>query len=219
MKRSILAILSIVLFSCSKDVEQEDRDTEVKKAKITEVLVSNGINSKNVKFSDSITKENALVFNSIEEFEVFLKKRNRENKKERVLNNAYYNYEPHNGIDEDSYDKNSVGESFSISHEYNDGLYLIFNVSGNYEYEKENNRVLKSNVVSYMTGFMLGLSYEHIFGNVDGSDGNFYFSGEGVIKCVLFVEDIGTVYSEKIGFSGNTKVDGMTPISFNTIRD
>lgn len=155
-----LFLASVV--SCNKETEHKNiENIETEKQKITKILVSEGVNSKNIKFSDALPKKNALVFNSIEEFQNFLKKqKDISNKKLRSKN--FFDDSDFN-VNDDEQNQNEKTISFHLQEELYGFMNATLNVSGYCTYETERMRIVKDVVNSYLTGFTFGIDYEHIW--------------------------------------------------------
>ncbi|MDO5608535.1 MAG: hypothetical protein Q4G08_08790 [Capnocytophaga sp.] len=66
--------LSLGMISCGEDLlEAENVSEDIKKKEILDVFLSNGISDENVIFDATLNKDEALVFETVEEFSTFLK--------------------------------------------------------------------------------------------------------------------------------------------------
>lgn len=59
-----------------------------------------------------------------------------------------------------------------------------------------------SNLNSWISGFVLGVSYNHIGGSINTSNKTISYGVNGVLNYNIFVEGLGTVFSENVSYSG-----------------
>lgn len=76
-------------------------------------------------------------------------------------------------------------------------MFLNLNVTFNY------NGTEISDINSNMSGFTLGLSYEHTSSNTSVSGNTVNFNVQGVMSYNLFVNGIGTVFQQNVNLTGN----------------
>ncbi|MGC6525479.1 MAG: hypothetical protein ACON30_04290 [Flavobacteriaceae bacterium] len=79
----------------------------------------------------------------------------------------------------------------------NMSMFLNLNVTFNY------NGTEISDINSNMSGFTLGLSYEHTSSNTSVSGNTVNFNVQGVMSYNLFVNGIGTVFQQNVTLTGN----------------
>lgn len=78
---------------------------------------------------------------------------------------------------------------------------LYLNVGFNYT--SNDNGTSANNFNSHMSGFTLGLSYDHISSTYSVSDNTVNFTVDGVINYNIFVEGIGTIYRQNVRLQGS----------------
>lgn len=190
----IILFLTIISYSCSDEnlVLQEEKLT---KEKIIEHLKKRNNNysfhdESTIFLSKTKTKfPEPIYFDNIEEMDSFL------NKMETVTNEAYskaYIMEspdyPGGGGDNEGYFTKQV---------YIGGFGVYMNVGFNFSGCSGNS------LNSWISGFTLGVSWHHQGGalSTDNQNNRIYFTVSGVMNYNIFVEGIGTVFSQNSTFS------------------
>lgn len=197
-KISLVAFIGVLFFSCSK--EKNLIDVELEKGKIKEFLLSNDLGTGSVKFTDSLSKDNAMVFNSLEEFKNFVESAKNTSKivSNRPVLSSYRS------------NRHIPTKFFSCAKEIRGTLGLLSLSTSGY-YKKISAMVIEdAHLISSIVGVTLGLSYEHTRGNMFYSRNELRFEGAGLINYNLIISDIGTVYTESIEFSGVINEDFET---------
>lgn len=204
MQKIVLLLTSFIfLTSCNKDEELKKEPELLKREQIMDILISNGIEKKDISFIDFKETDNVLTFKTIEDFKTFITKKkiistDRKNDfttKDKIYKKVY-----------SYYDYNARWYDMSCSGEIH--RFLNLNISGRYRFfdENQNFKVIQdSELSSYLSGLTIGLSYEHRYGNIFYD--NYYthqirFKGEGTINHNLFIEGIGTIFTSLVQFSG-----------------
>lgn len=206
-------LLLVLFFSCNKDKDLEEKlqitDVEATKQEIINTLVNNGVDRETIRFSDTITKENALVFSSVEELQKFLL----DKKSDTLVYETDLSFQdvttsriyrsPFRRERKDYFDKHfdyKTGEttvSFHLEKRFRDAIYLLFNVTG--AYVLDNSGTLKnSNYTTYITGFTFAIGYNQIdygYNKMYNCGRAICFEGHGKVDLNLVVKDLGTVYS------------------------
>ncbi|MDG1054352.1 MAG: hypothetical protein P8O78_06950 [Flavobacteriaceae bacterium] len=82
---------------------------------------------------------------------------------------------------------------------------MSFNLHLNvgFNYNSNNSGTSASNFNSHMSGFTLGLSYDHVSSNHSVSGNTVNFTVNGVINYNIFVEGIGTIYRQNVRLEGS----------------
>ncbi|CAA0146624.1 hypothetical protein [Tenacibaculum maritimum] len=82
---------------------------------------------------------------------------------------------------------------------------MSFNLQLNvgFNYNSNSSGTSASNLNSHMSGFTLGLSYDHISSSHNVSGNTINFTVNGVINYNIFVEGIGTVYKQNVRLQGS----------------
>ncbi len=83
----------------------------------------------------------------------------------------------------------------------NMSINLHLNVGFNYSSNDQGTNA--SNFNSHLSGFTLGLSYEHLYSNYNVSGSTISFTVDGVINYNLFVDGIGTIYTQNVRITGS----------------
>ena len=77
------------------------------------------------------------------------------------------------------------------------GLLTNMNISFNI------NNCQGSNLQSWISGFTLGVSYNHMSGSLTTINNKINYNVDGILNYNIFVEGVGTVFSENLSFSGS----------------
>lgn len=213
-KKIIFNFLLLIggIISCSKNDYTEEKfpKKEITKENIFNALVSKGVKPQNITFTDTLSKENALYFASMEELEKFLEEEFKssgdtiftdiesvEAEREGLIFQEYY-YQP----DPKPYHLSSIAGSHRG---------LVFNIHG-YHYPPE--KIPSTyhygfyldepyfTLSSYLTGFTFMRSYSPIEHrayfekNKDAIDGR----GSGLLKVNFGTDDIGTIYTRQLDY-------------------
>lgn len=202
---SFLCVLTTFTF-CSKNGTPsglEQKSAELKKKEIKDFLISKGVAPENIFFTDTLSKNNVLEFSSIQEFEAFWEQTEIEiqpfenpkpTEKKYIATSRF----SHNG-------GNRIFFSGSKDIKRTLGLEKQINISGSYVKSPVSYEISDFYLVSYMTGFVAGTSYEHMYGGVYYTslpDVSLRFSGQGVLSRNISYGGIGTIYRTPINFSG-----------------
>jgi len=65
------------------------------------------------------------------------------------------------------------------------------------------NNCIGTNLNSWISGFTLGVSYNHMGGTLRNTSNRIDYDVRGVLNYNIFVEDVGTVFSENVRYTGN----------------
>ncbi|MBU3011219.1 hypothetical protein KO506_07375 [Polaribacter vadi] len=202
MKNKIIILfLTIISYSCSDEnlVLQEEKLT---KEKIIEHLKKRNNNysfhdESTIFLSKTKTKfPEPIYFDNIEEMDIFL------NEIEKVKNEAYS--KPI--VTDDAPDYSGDGgdkDGYFTRQTYIGGFGVYMNVGFNFAGCSGNN------LNSWISGFTLGVSWHHLGGalSTDNQNTRINFTVSGVMNYNLFVEGIGTVFSQNSTFSGYKTCD------------
>ena len=187
MKTKLFTLIMIVLiFSCSKEengISNSDIRTELglKKQQLS------------IKEIDNIKKKTEpIYFNSIEEAKEFLD----------ITSNDFEDTEikpSENKVKimfrQGPCDKKKGSAKLTTG---NLSIYMYLNVTINYDGKEV------SDMDSNISGFTLGLSYDHVSSNYSvSSDNNINFTVQGIMNYNIVVEGIGTVFRQNVTLEGS----------------
>lgn len=187
MKTKLFTLIMIVLiFSCSKEengISNSDIRTELglKKQQLS------------IKEIDNIKKKTEpIYFNSIEEAKEFLD----------ITSNDFEDTEikpSENKVKimfrQGPCDKKKGSAKLTTG---NLSIYMYLNVTFNYDGKEV------SDMDSNISGFTLGLSYDHVSSNYSvSSDNNINFTVQGIMNYNIVVEGIGTVFRQNVTLEGS----------------
>ena len=177
------------MLASSCDTENEKHITSEKDLK--EYLLSKNSNfifneKKNGNVSRSSTIPEPKYFNSIQELDAFL---NRINAADGDFNSGMYQMA--------SYDEDATGGGAGYYHDIRQiSAFVYMNIGFNVS------NCNGSNLNSWMTGFTLGISYNHTGGNLWKSGNQIYYTARGIMNYNIVFEGIGTIFSENKTYSG-----------------
>ncbi|CAL2103673.1 conserved protein of unknown function [Tenacibaculum sp. 190130A14a] len=192
-----LVILATLIISCN-----QDNDIAVQQDKLTKEKLIKHLKERNPNYifkepQNHVTasKKEALHFKSLEELDAFLDTFDK--RKKAMLTNAKHDF-VHVGPEDGS------GTNEDYSGYYRTSFYIggFIPVYMNINFNTKNCE--GSNLNSYISGGTMGVTYMHSGGNLYSNKKLGYISYyvEGVLNYNIFIEGIGTIYSENVSYGG-----------------
>ncbi|VXC11035.1 conserved hypothetical protein [Flavobacterium sp. 9AF] len=193
LRISIFTLSAIFLISCTK----ENHDQELTKETIIKHLKMRNKDYVFLEKESLNTMRNdipePIYFNSIEEMDNYLNEIDAVTGESTVGPNVFMQESEGGG-------GNSSSGASGNGDYYIDSRYLtlggVINIGLNIK------NCQGSNLTSWLSGFVLGMSYTHNSGNIINSNQKVKYTVNGVAHYNLFVEGIGTLFSQNKTFSG-----------------
>lgn len=89
------------------------------------------------------------------------------------------------------------GNNYYIDSRYIGGLGVFLNIGLNIQ------NCQGTNLSSWLSGFLLGVSYIHSGGAINNLQNKVNYSASGVLNYNIIVEGIGTIFSQNLTYSGS----------------
>ena len=196
LKIITLIISSTLLLSCTSDLNSETKLTPEK----LKLHLKNRNNDFIFLDNDNLTsyKTNLpepIYFNSLEEMDEFLDQINSVSGISPNTPNVIMQYYE----DPESSPTGGGGagtNNYYVDSRYIGGLGVFINIGLNIK------NCQGSNLSSWLTGFTLGVSYNHNGGFINNTQNKVSYNASGVLNYNIFVEGIGTIFSENKSYSG-----------------
>lgn len=183
----VLFVIALLFFSCSTDKDELTKEELVNylKTRNSNYIFHNDILLENAK---STTAE-PIYFNSIQEMDNFLNAidaiKGEQNSDMFIMTE-----------DIEDYSGTGTGSTYYKETRYIGGFGVYMNIGFNV------NNCQASNLNSWLSGFTLGISYNHLGGSLNKYPNKIYYNAHGILNYNIFVEGIGTVFSENVSYAG-----------------